>query len=240
MSQAIAVRCTKNFEVQESGKRSMSDVVYLSEQNSELLVYGYIHQGFNDNFKFPTDIIDLCLKWYYIKVDKWDLECSNTDKLDIDASSGVIILRDAISDYKTAIGSIIISKNMQEHIWRMKYIYSTIPICFFSLGLVPANVNAKESYWSVYQLGYGLHAYDGNVKQISSLSASEEKFDIVDKIFQNIVPGDVIIMKYMTIDGNDNGDIHGEIWTDEGCTGYATDELEKNIWLSLCLIDQHT
>ena len=137
----------------------MKHVVCLPEQNSKLLVYGYIRQSFNENCALPTDVINLCLKWYFARIDKWDLDCSNTHKLDIDILSGIVILRDVISDYKTAIGSNIISKYVLEHIWKVKYIHSLISICFLSLGLVLACINGKESHKSVYQLGYGLHPY---------------------------------------------------------------------------------
>ena len=165
-----------------------------------LLVAGYIRCNSLNNI--PIDIINLCLKWYYEPKDYW-----NRDEMDESVSVDTK-QQTATGKYSTIVGSIIISKNTDIKVWKVKCLKldKLQQSSFLTIGIIPTNQNhldAQEAFNSeLYNFGYGLDLYNG--RAICRLSQPQISNDLYPRMYAK--QGDVITVEYKTIIVDDNNE----------------------------------
>ena len=192
----------------------MSDYLpslYLDKKKSEILIHGYLRTNAAE-MNIPIDVIDLCIIWYFDPFDHWDLDNIDLNKFDYDAASNIIGCTDEAFEighgYCSVVGSIVISKLIEQRIWKIKLIEpaENQNEFYFVVGLVSTKFDHIHSDcdFSDSDFGYGYDAFDGSIRP----SGTGFLFDDVS------VPekGDILSIKYVTIkDDSDPPVYHGEM-----------------------------
>ena len=184
--------------------------IYLSELRASLLVSGYIRVNALNNI--PNDIIDLCFKWFRDEIDHWNTSEINSTSITINTENNI-----ATGRRSTCVGSIIISKDTDCKIWKLKLIKKSSSFCFFFvIGIVSIEKKHTDFAIELFSFGYGLDVSNGKFKSY------EPKPPIRVALYRNQYPkeGDIITMKYQTI--RDETECRGELYY-----AYSDERLKK-------------
>lgn len=169
----------------------------LSPKKSALLVHGYMKTAF-DTLRCPQDIIELCLKWYFIQKDKWNLNYI-PEGIEIDGDTVTLADKKEVFSFKKIVGSVLISKAIDIMEWRLKCV---IGHCLV-IGLLPNKDEDIKNETTMFQ-GYGFDAWNGG---IYSPTADDQNHNLT------VTERDIINMKYVTILSDDtNKKAHGELY----------------------------
>ena len=179
--------------------------IFLGTKRSALLVNGFIRHCFeSDRDNIPVDIIELCLKWYFVERDYWDLN-RVPETVTIDGDVAGITKRAQTYFYYTVVGSIIISKSTSIKEWKLKglKVRRNLPRFYFVVGIIPTD--ADTTYEAVYRNGYGLDVYDGEIKVFGE---NTKRISI-----NHVKQDDVLTIKFINNANKTNVDTcHGELY----------------------------
>ena len=185
----------------------------LSNERAELLVYGYVKDQLGADNKLPTDVIQLCLKWYLEERDYWDLTKVHAN-ISIDNDTAQLINRTSckFGEYFTIVGSLIITKLTNTKEWKLKYLqmYGTRSIM---IGIVPCDHDVISETEPLFNFGYGFDFYDGETKEFGNYSKDYP-------LPYEWKKSNKIVMQYVSISKDNN--CHGELYI-----GFNDQELVK-------------
>ena len=188
----------------DDGRR---EIIYVSPKQSALLIYGYTRINFTV-IVCPEDIIQLCLKWYLINKDWWDLDKTSPN---IKVTDDIAEMKKPFSlfTFSTVVGSIIISKTTAVMEWKLKLISKGGMFSRFCtvIGIVPCNSKFVDNTKRLLNTGYGMNLWNGSI--------NDERMDLWDRktIEMNPQEMDVITIKYISINSDTESDsIYGELY----------------------------
>ena len=170
--------------------------VVLSEQTSRILVEGYIHEQYNK--EIPSEIIGLCLIFYFINRDIWDADRKH-EAIEVDKVTNTIKTIGSHVGYAHIAGTALISKSTDMRIWKFLYIkYGTEDCPYFMISLVPNEQDLVSDGRPIYHFAYTYDAWSGSVT--SYLKA--HSYDLKRRWMK---PGEILTIKYETVESKENG-----------------------------------
>ena len=182
------MQLTQNKFTASDPKATMSTLITLSFKDSQLLIFGWIREHSKDSCNaFPNGIKALCIKWYFIQRDEWNLT-QIPEGVKIDKETATLVHKDnyTYTQYITVVGSkqVSASTHINEWKWKLHGGYH------FIIGIIPNSTNAVNNKAPLWDYGYGFDTFDGSTKKYGK---NQDTF----KSLGNFINGEVVVLRFI-------------------------------------------
>ena len=135
----------------------MSAFVKKQQQLQEYVVSGYLRQTNKYDIYFPLEIIHLCLIFYMIAIDQWNIELSDNEQMSIDPKLNTITRVAERTNFFNAFGTVTLTKG-DVHKWKFRILEArderskTMKRRFVDVGIIDASanvagINHTHAFW---------------------------------------------------------------------------------------------
>ena len=174
--------------------------IHFSLEIAELLVYGFLRSCLNA-LNAPEDIINLCLKWYFVERDCWDLK-RVPKEIEIKGDIATQVHETSLVEYSNVVGTTLISNATDKKEWKLKCTTAESTGgsgFYFVIGIVPDDWNNSVITDPLFEdgMGYGVDVFNGNGRNYKNLTA-----EIDPKV------GDILTLTFMQSKEKSHGELY--------------------------------